>query len=103
MGRPPSITGTIMSGYVLECELLVNQAKRTAHATLKKKSTNPHHYIAGIGELLEQLEGLHLAVRNIHAILDANGELPAGVDDPTLILTAITKRVNGHAGGPDVD
>lgn len=99
MGRPPSLTGTIMSGFVLECEVLLAQVKRTAHGALKKRTPDPIHYIGAIGEIAEQLEQLDMAVRNIRATVEANGAMPGMVEDPAELLHTIAQRM-AQSDGP---
>lgn len=98
MGRPPTITGQIMSAHAIEVELLIQQLQRQLVAALTGRSTDPVHYIAAIGDALALLSELDLAHRNIMATLQANGEVELLTADPVAVVAAAGDRVRRLVG-----
>lgn len=103
MGRPHTLTGTIMAGHVIELELQIAQLKRLLNATVKSRSIDPVDYLGAIGEAQDIADNIGLSINNIGGIVRANGELPALCPDPLATMQQLAQRISHLMDGPCVD
>jgi len=94
MGRPHTLTGTIMAGHVIELELQIVQLKRLLNAIVKSRSIEPFDYLEAIGAAQDMADDIQLATNNIGGIVRANGELPALCADATAVMQQLANRVD---------
>lgn len=102
MGRPHTITGSVMAGHVLELELQIALLKRLLNAAVRINSRDHVDYIEAIGTILDVADSIHLAANNMGGIVRANGELPALCPDPLAMMQELTSRITTLLEPPHV-